>query len=76
MKSGVPAFGRPEYVAATQITGQMARYYNLPPGHLMHAANAPDGQVMWKVRNGGPQQLRVKIEFITVQVIGGWINSF
>ena len=30
MKSGAPAFGTPEYIRATQITGQMARYYNLP----------------------------------------------
>ena len=30
MKSGAPAFGTPEYVRAMQISGQMARYYNLP----------------------------------------------
>jgi trimethylamine--corrinoid protein Co-methyltransferase len=30
MKSGAPAFGTPEYMRATQMTGQMARYYGLP----------------------------------------------
>ena len=29
MKSGAPAFGTPEYIRATQMTGQMARYYGL-----------------------------------------------
>ena len=46
MKSGAPAFGTPEYVRATQITGQMARYYNLPlRSSNACAANAPDGQL-------------------------------
>jgi trimethylamine--corrinoid protein Co-methyltransferase len=30
MKSGAPAFGTPEYMRATQMTGQMARRYGLP----------------------------------------------
>jgi trimethylamine--corrinoid protein Co-methyltransferase len=30
MKSGAPAFGTPEYMRATQMTGQLARYYKLP----------------------------------------------
>ncbi|MEP3635627.1 MAG: trimethylamine methyltransferase family protein, partial [Paracoccaceae bacterium] len=30
MKSGAPAFGTPEYMRATQMTGQMARFYDLP----------------------------------------------
>ncbi|MBT8425153.1 MAG: trimethylamine methyltransferase family protein, partial [Silicimonas sp.] len=30
MKSGAPAFGTPEYIRATQMTGQMARFYGLP----------------------------------------------
>ena len=30
MKSGAPAFGTPEYMRATQMTGQMARFYGLP----------------------------------------------
>ena len=34
MKSGAPAFGTPEYVRATQMTGQMARFYGLPLARL------------------------------------------
>ena len=30
MKSGAPAFGTPEYMRATQMTGQLARFYKLP----------------------------------------------
>ena len=45
MKSGAPAFGTPEYVRAMQISGQMARYYNLPlRTSNANAANAPDAQ--------------------------------
>ena len=52
MKSGAPAFGTPEYIRATQITGQMARYYNLPlRSSNACAANAPDGQAMWESLN-------------------------
>ena len=49
MKSGAPAFGTPEYMRATQISGQMARYYNLPlRASNTCAANAPDAQAMWE----------------------------
>ena len=52
MKSGAPAFGTPEYIRATQITGQMARHYNLPlRSSNACAANAPDGQAMWESLN-------------------------
>lgn len=52
MKSGAPAFGTPEYVRATQMTGQMARYYGLPlRASNACAANAPDGQAMWESMN-------------------------
>ena len=52
MKSGSPAFGTPEYIRATQITGQMARYYNLPMrSSNACTANAPDGQAMWESLN-------------------------
>ncbi len=49
MKSGAPAFGTPEYIRATQMHGQMARYYKLP----MRASNAcasvvPDAQATWE----------------------------
>lgn len=49
MKSGAPAFGTPEYIRAMQISGQMARFYNLPwRGSNANAANAPDAQAMWE----------------------------
>ena len=49
MKSGSPAFGTPEYVRAMQISGQMARRYNLPwRGSVASAANYPDGQAVWE----------------------------
>ena len=52
MKSGAPAFGTPEYIRATQITGQMARYYGLPlRASNACAANAPDGQAIWESLN-------------------------
>lgn len=49
MKSGAPAFGTPEYMRATQISGQMARYYGLPlRASNANAANAPDAQAAWE----------------------------
>ena len=52
MKSGAPAFGTPEYMRATQITGQMARFYDLPMrASGSCAANVPDGQAMWETSN-------------------------
>ncbi|TCD15037.1 trimethylamine methyltransferase family protein [Oricola cellulosilytica] len=49
MKTGAPAFGTPDYVRATQITGQMARYYGLPlRSSNTCAANAPDNQATWE----------------------------
>jgi len=52
MKSGAPAFGTPEYMRATQMTGQMARFYGLPlRGSGVCAANVPDGQAMWETSN-------------------------
>jgi trimethylamine--corrinoid protein Co-methyltransferase len=52
MKSGAPAFGTPEYMRATQMTGQMARFYGLPlRSSGVCAANVPDGQAMWETCN-------------------------
>jgi len=52
MKSGAPAFGTPEYMRATQMTGQMARFYGLPMrASGACAANVPDGQAMWETSN-------------------------
>lgn len=52
MKTGAPAFGTPEYMRATQMTGQMGRYYGLPiRSSGVCAANVPDGQAMWETSN-------------------------
>ena len=49
MKSGSPAFGTPEYIRATQLSGQMARFYGLPlRASNACAANAPDAQAAWE----------------------------
>ncbi len=52
MKSGAPAFGTPEYVRATQMSGQMARFYGIPlRASNACASNAPDGQAVWESMN-------------------------
>ncbi|MWD27272.1 methyltransferase [Aquicoccus sp. SCR17] len=52
MKSGAPAFGTPEYMRATQMTGQLARFYGLPlRSSGVCAANVPDGQAIWETSN-------------------------
>lgn len=49
MKSGAPAFGTPEYMRATQVSGQMARFYGLPlRASNACAANCPDAQAAWE----------------------------
>lgn len=49
MSSGAPAFGTPEYIRATQISGQMARFYHLPlRASNACAANCPDSQSAWE----------------------------
>ena len=49
MKSGAPAFGTPEYSKAMQISGQMARFYQIPwRGSNANATNAPDAQAIWE----------------------------
>jgi trimethylamine--corrinoid protein Co-methyltransferase len=49
MSSGAPAFGTPEYIRATQISGQMARFYGLPlRASNACTANCPDAQAAWE----------------------------
>ncbi|MBS1269800.1 MAG: Glycine betaine methyltransferase [Gammaproteobacteria bacterium] len=49
MKTGAPAFGTPEYMRATQMSGQMARRYNLPMRvSNANASNVPDAQATWE----------------------------
>ena len=52
MKTGAPAFGTPEYMRATQITGQLARFYGVPMrASGVCTSNVPDGQAMWETSN-------------------------
>ncbi|MEM9710430.1 MAG: trimethylamine methyltransferase family protein [Pseudomonadota bacterium] len=52
MATGAPAFGTPEYMRATQMSGQMARFYGLPMrASGSCAANVPDAQAMWETAN-------------------------
>lgn len=52
MKTGAPAFGTPEYMRATQMTGQLGRFYGIPiRSSGVCAANVPDGQAMWETAN-------------------------
>ena len=49
MRTGAPAFGTPEYMRATQISGQLARFYGLPlRASNACAANPPDAQAAWE----------------------------
>ncbi|MCB1384803.1 MAG: trimethylamine methyltransferase family protein [Nitratireductor sp.] len=49
MKTGAPAFGTPDYMRTTQMTGQMARFYGLPlRSSNTCVSNAPDNQATWE----------------------------
>ncbi|QBY01411.1 methyltransferase [Rhodophyticola sp. CCM32] len=74
MKSGAPAFGTPEYMRATQMTGQMARFYRLPMRSSgVCAANVPDGQAMWETS----QSLWAAVQSGTNMVYhaAGWLEG-
>ncbi|NVK31990.1 MAG: trimethylamine methyltransferase family protein [Gammaproteobacteria bacterium] len=61
MKSGAPAFGTPEYLLAAQISGQLARKYQIPfRSSNVNAANSIDAQAgyestmaLWGAISGG-----------------------
>jgi len=49
MKTGAPAFGTPDYMRTTQMTGQMARFYNLPlRSSNTCVSNYADNQATWE----------------------------
>ena len=74
MKSGAPAFGTPEYMRATQMTGQMARYYGLPlRSSGSCAANVPDGQAMWETT--ASLWAAVQSQTNTVYHAAGWLEG-
>lgn len=52
MRTGAPAFGTPGSMRATQMAGQMARFYGLPlRASGACTASLPDGQSMWESCN-------------------------
>ena len=74
MKSGAPAFGTPEYMRATQMTGQMARFYKLPMrASGVCAANVPDGQAMWETSNSLWSAVQAGANF--VYHAAGWLEG-
>ncbi len=74
MKSGAPAFGTPEYMRATQMTGQMARFYGLPlRSSGVCTANVPDGQAMWESSNSLWAAVQSKTN--TVFHAAGWLEG-
>ena len=74
MKSGAPAFGTPEYMRATQMTGQMARYYRLPMrASGVCTANVPDGQAMWETANSLWSAVQAGSHF--VYHAAGWLEG-
>ncbi|MFO1106936.1 MAG: trimethylamine methyltransferase family protein [Amaricoccus sp.] len=74
MKSGAPAFGTPEYVRATQMTGQMARFYGLPlRASNACASNAPDAQAMWESMNSLWSAVQAGVNL--VYHAAGWLEG-
>ncbi|MDF0602739.1 trimethylamine methyltransferase family protein [Psychromarinibacter sp. C21-152] len=74
MKSGAPAFGTPEYMRATQMTGQMARHYGLPlRASGVCAANVPDGQAMWETSNSLWSAVQAGVNL--VYHAAGWLEG-
>ncbi len=74
MKSGAPAFGTPEYMRATQMTGQLARFYRLPMrASGVCAANVPDGQAMWETSNSLWAGVQAGANFI--YHAAGWLEG-
>ncbi len=74
MKSGAPAFGTPEYVRATQISGQMARHYGLPlRASNACAANVPDGQSMIETMNSMWANVNSRVNLVYHSA--GWLEG-
>ncbi len=74
MKTGAPAFGTPEYMRATQMTGQLARFYGLPlRASGVCTANVPDGQAMWETSNSLWSAVQSQTNF--VYHAAGWLEG-
>lgn len=74
MRSGAPAFGTPEYMRATQMTGQLVRFYGVPMrASNACAANVPDGQAMWESLNSLWSAVQSRTNF--VYHAAGWLEG-
>jgi trimethylamine--corrinoid protein Co-methyltransferase len=74
MKSGAPAFGTPEYMRATQMSGQMARFYGIPlRASNACASNAPDAQSMWESSNSLFAAITSKVNLVYHGA--GWLEG-
>ncbi len=74
MKTGAPAFGTPEYMRATQMTGQLARFYGLPlRASGVCTSNVPDGQAMWETSNSLWSAVQSRSNF--VYHAAGWLEG-
>ncbi len=74
MKSGAPAFGTPEYMRATQMSGQMARFYGIPlRASNACASNAPDAQAMWESSNSLFAAITSKVNLVYHGA--GWLEG-
>ena len=74
LRSGAPAFGTPEYVRATQMTGQMCRFYGLPlRASNACAANVPDGQAMWESMNSMWSAVQSQVNMVYHSA--GWLEG-
>ncbi|MCY4185855.1 MAG: trimethylamine methyltransferase family protein [Rhodobacteraceae bacterium] len=74
LRSGAPAFGTPEYVRATQMAGQMCRFYGLPlRASNACAANVPDGQAMWESMNSMWSAVQSQVNMVYHSA--GWLEG-
>jgi len=74
MRSGAPAFGTPEYMRATQMTGQLVRRYGVPMrASNACAANVPDGQAMWESLNSLWSAVQSRTNFVIHAA--GWLEG-
>lgn len=74
MKTGAPAFGTPDYMRTTQMTGQMARYYGLPlRASNTCVSNAPDNQATWESSHSLFAAITSGVNF--VYHAAGWLEG-
>ncbi len=74
MKTGAPAFGTPDYMRTTQMTGQLARFYKLPlRASNTCVSNAPDNQATWESSHSLFAAITSKVNM--VYHAAGWLEG-